>query len=304
MDDYYPFGGTLAGTSYQRLGAQKNKCRYQGKEWQEDLDLNWYDFHARMYDPWIGRTTTMDPKAEEYYSFSPYNWTLNNPIRLIDPTGMSPLDDYYNRQGEFLYRDNKETDNIMIVSEKGEALASLVKDNGTDGYQNVLETNSVGINEADLSDEAASNIYTDILDKMPDVDVSKLHNEKVSVYNGKSTSEGEPAGVNDPERPTGPANTAVKGVTSYRGKASEGTIKVTVNFTGQRNSKLGTVSNVQNALGVHEYQGHGVKRYAIGGGPHYKAYELQKQHSSWKRATPAFRNYMNENYIDHKKRNE
>ena len=32
FNNYYPFGGTLAGTSYQRLGALTNKYRYQGQE--------------------------------------------------------------------------------------------------------------------------------------------------------------------------------------------------------------------------------------------------------------------------------
>jgi hypothetical protein len=31
---------------------------------------------------------TMDPKAEKYYGISPYAFTLNNPVRYIDPNGM------------------------------------------------------------------------------------------------------------------------------------------------------------------------------------------------------------------------
>ena len=155
-------------------------------------------------------------------------------------------------------------DKIMIVNDDGMAFSSLV-DKGSEDYKSVLTEYSKGINSARLTDKAASNVFTDILEKMPDVDSEKLHNGKVSIYNGKPNKDGSPAGANDPERPSGLANTAVKGVTSYRGDAKEGTIKVTVNFRYQRNSQLSTVSNVQNALGVHEFQGHGEKRYAIGG---------------------------------------
>ena len=51
------------------------------------LDL--YDYHARQQDPALGRFTTMDPLAEKDYSWSPYAYCLNNPIRFIDPDGRS-----------------------------------------------------------------------------------------------------------------------------------------------------------------------------------------------------------------------
>ena len=281
VDDYYPFGmafntGTLA-------GALTNKYLYNGKELQQELGLDWYDYGARMYDAQLGRWHAIDPAAELYYEWSTYQYVRNNPIRKIDPNGMWD-DDYYNRKGEYLYTDNQKTDNIKIVSENGEALASLVKGNGSDDYENVLQNNSVGINDAKLSDEAASKIFTDILDKMPDVDISNLHNGQVSIYNGKSDKDGNPAGYNNPNRGgSGLANAGIN---------SEGKIELTVNFTYQKNSELGTVSNVQNALGVHEYQGHGIYKFGLGGGPHSEAYNLQEQHPSWEKTTPTFQRDM------------
>lgn len=40
-----------------------------------------------MYDPALGRWHTIDPLAEDYYSWSPYNYSMNSPIILIDPNG-------------------------------------------------------------------------------------------------------------------------------------------------------------------------------------------------------------------------
>lgn len=79
---YYPFGETFAENTNQNVQPYK----YNGKELNKDLNL--YDYSARHYAPNIGRFTTMDPHAENYYSVSPYAYVGNNPLRYIDPTGM------------------------------------------------------------------------------------------------------------------------------------------------------------------------------------------------------------------------
>ena len=49
------------------------------------LDL--YDSQARWYDSLLGRTSTMDPLAEKYYSLSPYLWCAGNPVKYGDERG-------------------------------------------------------------------------------------------------------------------------------------------------------------------------------------------------------------------------
>ena len=80
-DDYYPFGARFAQSPERVL---KNRYLYQGKELGQELGLGLYDFHARQYDPLLGRFTSVDPASQ---FASGYTGMGNNLVNMVDPDG-------------------------------------------------------------------------------------------------------------------------------------------------------------------------------------------------------------------------
>jgi len=143
---YYPFGLEIEGLSWQKpLQKSLNKYLYNGKELQDDLGLDWYDYGARFYDAQIGRWHSVDPMSEERNWVSPYNYVQNNPIMRIDPNGM--LDDDYgvDKKGNItlLKKTNDNHDVLYAVDDKGNK-----KD--TDGDGKVSEKDGQKVNDRKL----------------------------------------------------------------------------------------------------------------------------------------------------------
>ena len=75
-----------------------NKYKFNGKEFQKDLNLEVEDFGARFYDPVVPHWWQVDPLEEKYRRWAPYNFGVDNPVRFIDPDGMG-IEDNNGKQG-------------------------------------------------------------------------------------------------------------------------------------------------------------------------------------------------------------
>lgn len=55
-----------------------------------DEETGNYYYGARYYDPKTSIWLSVDPLAEKYPGWSPYNYTFQNPVKLTDPDGQDP----------------------------------------------------------------------------------------------------------------------------------------------------------------------------------------------------------------------
>jgi RHS repeat-associated protein len=87
-NNYYPFG--LKHKGYNGNIISEHPYKYNGKELNEELGLNWYDYGSRFYDAALSRFMTIDPKTIEFDFQSPYAYAVNNPIFFVDKDGEGP----------------------------------------------------------------------------------------------------------------------------------------------------------------------------------------------------------------------
>src|SRR5699024_9934616 len=88
--EYLPFGETLV---EEHLNSYNSPFKFNGKEY--DAETGNYYMSARYYSPKYNLMLSVDPASELYPGISPYAYTLNNPVRYVDPTGMYVEDHDY-----------------------------------------------------------------------------------------------------------------------------------------------------------------------------------------------------------------
>uniref|UniRef100_UPI0025EBC684 RHS repeat domain-containing protein n=1 Tax=Flavobacterium sp. TaxID=239 RepID=UPI0025EBC684 len=140
--NYYPFG--MKHNGYNPISPiPENRRLFNGKELQEELGLNQYDYGSRMYDPARAGWSTIDPLTEKMRRWSPYNYCFNNPMRFTDPDGMAPNDWVLGSDGQWSWRSD--------INSKAQAKAAGYSDY-SDGKSN--NTYSQGGNTITLKENA------------------------------------------------------------------------------------------------------------------------------------------------------
>jgi hypothetical protein len=93
-----------------------------------------YYYGARYYDPRISIFISVDPLAEKYPGWTPYHYVHNNPINMVDPTGMEA--DGWRKNlanGEMSYDDSYTFENTPEGFEYGDAFITPDRLYNSDG---------------------------------------------------------------------------------------------------------------------------------------------------------------------------
>jgi RHS repeat-associated protein len=262
---YDPWGLELTGIGYQYGGIKANKYLYQGKELIDDQNLNIYDFHARGYDPVIGRTWQIDPGSESYYPMSPYSWVMNNPLKFVDPTGM--FADYFDNRGDFVGDDGVDDGEIRVLdTDKNNLPTNLFESDGKTVNKSVGTSNSQLLDRIGFkgNESALVNIVNHYLNEL-----GFDQNAKVN-YDSYSTMRGDP----------------IKNETI-----------ISLNRSGRINySEFNNYYNLKNTA-VHErfyIDKHNGVNTTINGGSqnHLDAYNAQISHGTWNNTTAGHRSHI------------
>ena len=174
VDNYYPFG--MRFNQAPILQVEENNYLYNGKELQKNYGLDWYDYGARYCDPALGRFTTKDPLSESFFDYTPYHYVHNNPVRLIDPTGMSaedPQEGDYDEETDTYYSDRFGwvsqqfysflTQGGYQIKDNNEAMDVFLQASGLKGGGDKKEEESTENSEVSFED-----LYAKALDAMVD----------------------------------------------------------------------------------------------------------------------------------------
>ncbi|PQA97502.1 RHS repeat-associated core domain-containing protein [Chryseobacterium piscicola] len=113
-NNYYPFGLKHEGYN-ATAGNSSYQYKFGGKELQE---TGFTDFGARQYMADIGRWAVHDPLSST--TLDPYGYAYNNPINIIDPTGMSGTD-WVQRGSQIFFDDSVKSQEDAVGKYGGNA---------------------------------------------------------------------------------------------------------------------------------------------------------------------------------------
>ena len=215
-DDYDAWGYPLAQrtkaipTPYLQGGS---KIKFTGKERDDEFGLNLDYFGARYYDWLTGRWISVDPLANKYPQWSPYVYTLDNPIKFVDSKGMdvrlaekSPyklvgvgftyVGGEQKIEGYTILGPGQSTDDVRIIPGDIDFFA-FIDDEGkvieTSSGQTWFKVSAIDLVDVDFTADqklVIRNEKSKTLEKLPLIEIREAHDdEKTAANQAKGTHE-------------------------------------------------------------------------------------------------------------------
>ena len=129
------------------------RAGFTGKE--QDPETSLYYFGARYYDSWRGQWLSVDPLANKYPGWSPYNYVRDNPIGFVDPNGSQQKPSWWDKIGTSSNSLKLPPLGLVRGSEANSARASL--DMAAGNMQKIQRTGTVA-GGVDLAENSLKNI--------------------------------------------------------------------------------------------------------------------------------------------------
>jgi RHS repeat-associated protein len=223
------------------------------------------NMNARLYDPVIGRFFSPDPVIQDFeatQSLNRYSYCQNNPVNRVDLDGRvaSPV---FDNEGNLLGTDEYGWHGEIIIADNASKFKSGMK------HEDAMKLGrTFSKNRSDISDQIKIKIIEKVLEgtELPD-------NTKISLDKINLTLYDDPNG---------------------NGDYNNGWINLDF-----KNDDDWSVDNIRMVGGIHEFYGHGIKRWGdrfAGGGTHRKCYEAEIDSKYWNRSTYSFKSSTVEKY--------
>lgn len=231
---YYPFGLKHSGYNSDKMMYTKEaevlkikpvpplfitsyKYKYNGKEWQDELGLNMYDYGARNYDPALGRWFSIDPLAEVSRRWSTYTYCYDNPIVFVDPDGMlaTPPIDYFDASGNKIGTDGNQDDKRKFVVTNESDVDKISKANKKGETTKLTDVTSANQLPSDTALKESLNVLKRTTDNGGKKEESSLVMKEGTIVQGKQGPEAEygkaeTASASLPNVPTGKTDADVE----------------------------------------------------------------------------------------------
>jgi hypothetical protein len=130
-----------------------------------------------MYDAEVGGFTRVDPLADSYSAWSPYNYVMGNPISNIDPDGRSVENTIFkDEDGNEIHRTEDNLENAVVIIDNDQLQA----------FKEKLSISGGTDNDIAALREYGLNYYTDDLDYLYDKGLQEpLSNYRTVSESGK-----------------------------------------------------------------------------------------------------------------------